>query len=210
MSKYGIVLISIAERGRFLMAKYSLNNHSSSTHAWIKKVIGALMLASLTIGQPVLANTIPVEPSVDAISAPEAIAAPAVPLTVQDVLLSVCQDNGYDEACAKTLVGMLWNESQNVSTAIGDHGLARGYFQIHVKLHKITVACAEDLVCSADWTIAYMESHGYPNKVNYAIQCHNSCGVKNGYAAKAVRNAKRMWDVPLEIEQAAPIELAMQ
>jgi len=209
LSKDGIVLISIAERGRFLMAKNSTKIRTSSTHTWMQRIIGALMLATLTIGQPVLAEAAPIETPVEAIVAPEPepVAAPAVTLTVQDVLLSVCQEYGYDEACAKTLLGMLWNESTNVSTAIGDGGKARGYFQIWVKLHKISVACAEDLVCSAEWSLNYLEAHQYPKYPKYAIQCHNSCGAKNGYAAKAIRNGKRLWDQPLEIDQEAPIEL---
>lgn len=134
---------------------------------------------------------------------------PAPKPTVQEVLLNVCESNGYGEACAKTLLGMLWNESSNRSTVIGDNGKARGYFQIHFKLHKISTDCAEDLVCSANWTIKYMEAHSYPKYVSYAIQCHNSCNVNNGYAAKAVRHGNYFWDKPLEITQAKPIELAM-
>jgi len=130
-------------------------------------------------------------------------------LTVQEVLLNVCESNGYGEACAKTLLGMLWNESSNRSTIIGDNGKARGYFQIHYKLHKISIECAEDLVCSANWTIKYLEAHSYPKYVTYAIQCHNSCNVNNGYAAKAVRHGNYFWDKPLEVTQAKPIELVM-
>lgn len=136
-------------------------------------------------------------------------AVPEVKPTVQDVLLKVCEAKGYGEDCAKTLLGMLWNESSNRSTVIGDNGKARGYFQIHYKLHKISIACAEDLVCSANWTIDYMEAHSYPKYVNYAVQCHNSCNVNNGYAAKALRNGKTFWNKPLEIKQAAPIVLAV-
>ncbi len=134
----------------------------------------------------------------------------AIQPTVQEVLLSVCKENGYGEACAKTLLGMLWNESSNRSTVIGDGGKARGYFQIHYKLHKISIACAEDLVCSANWTIKYLERNRYPKYVDYAVQCHNSCNVKNGYAAKAARNGNAFWNKPLAVVQAAPIELAMQ
>jgi hypothetical protein len=130
--------------------------------------------------------------------------------TVQEVLLAVCKENGYGEACAKTLLGMLWNESSNRSTVIGDGGKARGYFQIHYKLHKISIACAEDLVCSANWTIKYLERNRYPKHVNYAVQCHNSCNVNNGYAAKAIRNGNAFWNKPLAVVQEAPIELAMQ
>ena len=95
---------------------------------------------------------------------------------VQDVLLEVCTERGYGEDCAKHLLGMLWKESNNIATAVGDHGRARGYFQIWYKLHKITLECAEDLRCSAEWTLKYMERKGYPKYPNYAIQCHNGCG----------------------------------
>lgn len=135
---------------------------------------------------------------------------PTAPPTVQEVLLQVCEKRGYGEDCAKTLLGMLWNESSNRSTVIGDNGRARGYFQIHYKLHNITADCAEDLVCSANWTLTYLESNSYPKYVQYAVQCHNSCNVNNGYAAKALRNGKYFWNKPLAISQAAPIELAMK
>lgn len=138
----------------------------------------------------------------------EPIIDPVIEPTVQEVLLSVCEANGYGQPCAQTLLGMLITESSNISTAIGDRGKARGYFQIHYKLHKITTDCAEELTCSADWTIHYMEAHSYPKYTAYAIQCHNSCNVENGYAAKAVRNGKRYWNVPLVVTQAAPVVLA--
>lgn len=140
----------------------------------------------------------------------EVITPPAAQLTVQEVLLDVCKMKGYGEDCAKTLLGMLWNESSNRFDVIGDGGRARGYFQIHYKLHNISIACAEDLACSANWTLTYMEAHSYPKYVAYAVQCHNSCNVNNGYAAKALRNGKFFWEKPLEINQAAPIELAMK
>lgn len=130
--------------------------------------------------------------------------------TVQQVLLKVCENRGYGEDCAKTLLGMLWNESSNRSNVIGDNGRARGYYQIHYRLHKISVACAEDLVCSSNWTLDYLERNSYPKYVRYAVQCHNSCNVGNGYAAKALRNGDRFWDKPLAVKQAAPIRLAMK
>lgn len=159
-----------------------------------------------SIEAPIITQAVVIE--LPAATSTDAIATTEVKLTVQDVLLSVCKSHGYGESCAKTLLGMLWNESSNVSTAIGDGGKARGYFQIHYRLHNISIECAEDLVCSADWTIKYMEAHSYPKYVNYAVQCHNSCGVNNGYAARAARHAKLLWDTPLEIKQATSITLA--
>lgn len=128
---------------------------------------------------------------------------PKKPETVQEALLGVCTERGYGEDCAKHLLGMLWKESNNVATAVGDRGKARGYFQIHYKLHKISIACAEDLKCSADWTIDYLERNQYPKYVKYAIQCHNGCNIDNGYAASALRHGRRLWSQPLLIANLA-------
>lgn len=183
----------------------------------MKKILIGLVLAMLVQGHSVFAQTTHTDLTTT-ISAPtetmpglspvETIA-PAPAPTVQDVLLQVCEDKGYGKTCAKTLLGMLWNESGNVSTAIGDKGKARGYFQIWYKLHNISITCAEDLVCSANWTLDYLESNSYPKYVNYAVQCHNGCNIENGYAARALRNGKNLWNTPLEVKQATPITLAL-
>ncbi len=131
------------------------------------------------------------------------------PKTVQEVLLAVCEDRGYGEACAKHLLGMLWKESNNISTAIGDRGKARGYFQIWYKLHNISIDCTEDLECSANWTLDYMERNHYPKYVSYAVQCHNGCNIANGYAASALRHGVRLWNQPLEVTTAEERRLAM-
>ena len=120
----------------------------------MKNALAILMLVALVPSQSVQAQTAPVEtaPVVETVSTDEAKAP-----TVQDVLLDVCTVRGYGETCAKHLLGMVWNETGNVYNAIGDHGKARGYFQIWTKLRTVTGACAEDRVCSANWTLTYME-----------------------------------------------------
>lgn len=128
---------------------------------------------------------------------------PEQPPTVQEILLAACEAKGYGEECAKTLLGMMWKESRNVANAIGDGGKARGYFQIHYRLHKVSLECATDLRCSAEWTIRYMERNGYPKYPLYAVQCHNGCGAKNGYAASVMRHAKRLWHEPMAVALAA-------
>lgn len=133
---------------------------------------------------------------------PESIA------SVQDMLIKVCADRGYGQECAQNLLGMLWKESNNIATAVGDHGKARGYFQIHYKLHKISIGCAEDLVCSANWTLTYLERNGYAKYPTYAIQCHNGCNIDNGYAASAIRHGKRLWDRPLAVAKTSELALA--
>jgi len=176
-------------------------------NAWMEQLSTALMLVSLVTGQPL---AIQAEQAGSALETIEIAAVDTPDPTVQDVLLDVCESRSYGQDCAQTLLGMLWTESNNISTAIGDNGKARGYFQIHYKLHGITVECAEDLACSADWTISYLERNSYPKYVSYAVQCHNSCNAGNGYAAKSLRNGARLWDEPMAIHQAAPIVLAMK
>jgi hypothetical protein len=132
------------------------------------------------------------------------------PPTVQDVLLRVCTERGYGQDCAKHLLGMLWKESNNIATAVGDRGKARGYFQIHYRLHKVSVECAEDLECSAGWTLDYLERNHYPKYVAYAVQCHNGCDIDNGYAASALRHGRRLWTQPLPVVTAEALRLARQ
>lgn len=127
--------------------------------------------------------------------------------TVQTVLLEVCEDRGYGEECAKDLLGMLWKESNNVATAVGDQGRARGYFQIWIHLHKISLNCAEDLECSSNWTIDYLESNSYPKYARYAIQCHNGCNIDNGYEASTRRHGRRLWNQPLPLKDDARVAL---
>lgn len=178
---------------------------------WMKSALVILVLLQLGQGQQVFADTAPADTQISAdttqtTTTTDAATTATTPPTVQDVLLAVCTARGYGVDCAKTLLGMLWKESNNISTAIGDHGLAAGYFQIHYKMHKISKDCAEEIVCSANWTLNYLELHSYPKYVNYAVQCHNSCNVNNGYAASALRFGKRFWNTPLTITQAAPVD----
>ena len=168
----------------------------------------ALTLALQVIQPTPVAAASPFEAGSQAAQALDAAVQPVAPLpvqTVQDVLLEVCDDHGYAdkkaEDCAKHLLGMLWKESRNVANAVGDHGLALGYFQIHYKMHGVTRECATDLRCSAGWTIDYLEKHSYPKYVKYAIQCHNGCDFDNGYADSVLRNARRLWDQPMAVVQ---------
>ncbi len=173
-------------------------------------VLGFAIVA--VIGQPASAqsvlNTETVSPVVSPITAKKTVASqveetkgpvkepviqPSDAQGVREVLEDVCAKRGYGDDCVKTLLGMSWKESQFVSTAVGDRGRARGYFQIHYKLHGITLACAQDLRCSADWTITYLEWNHYKQFPRYAIQCHNGCNAGNGYAASVIRHGNRLW-----------------
>jgi hypothetical protein len=136
---------------------------------------------------------------------------PDEPLAMRDVLLEVCRERGYGEACARHLLGMMWKESLFDHDAVGDQGRALGYFQIHYRLHRVAPECATDARCSAHWTIDYLESNGYPKHVSYAVQCHNGCNAGNGYAASALRWGDRKWaeaDARAAAIAAAKVELA--
>lgn len=164
----------------------------------------AAMLVSLVTGQPAAAETMSLAQD-NAIQTVET--ASPIPPTVQEALLWSCESRGYGEDCARVLLGMLWIESSNIYDAVGDGGRAQGYFQIHTRLHGISIDCAQDILCAADWTIGYLEQNGYPTYERYAVQCHNGCNAGNGYVDRAFRNGTRLWEQPLAIKQAAPVTL---
>jgi hypothetical protein len=148
----------------------------------------------------VQADTVPVDINADPQPA-------TVPPTIQDILTQVCETRGYGEDCAKQLLGMIWKESRGLATAVGDHGQAQGYFQIHYKLHHISLSCAQDLKCSANWTLDYLESNFYPKYVKYAIQCHNGCNADNGYVDTVLYQGKRLWNTPLPVNPVTTVAL---
>lgn len=151
----------------------------------------------------VQADTVPVDINADPQPA-------TVPPTIQDVLTEVCANDPLitnAETCAKHLFGMVWKESRGLATAIGDNGKARGYFQIHYKLHHVSLSCAEDLACSAKWTLKNLERHNYPKYYSYAIQCHNGCDIDNGYAASVLYQSKRLWSTPLPVNAVTTVAL---
>ncbi len=123
--------------------------------------------------------------------------------TVQEALLKVCEDRGYDEACAKHLLGMVMQESVGKATAVGDQGHAHGWFQIHDLYNPdVKRKCAQDLVCSAEWTLNRLEKKGYGRNTawnNWAIWCHNGCGINKNYVPNVLRKGKVHWDTPIAI-----------
>ena len=128
------------------------------------------------------------------------------PLTVQDILLEICEANEKitdPETCAKHLLGMVMTESEARATAIGDSGYARGWFQINRWYNPdVDVACAEDLECSANWTLDRLLKKGYGKSVGWskwAIWCHNGCGIAQYYVPKVMRKASYHWDKPIAL-----------
>ena len=97
------------------------------------------------------------------------------------VLKEVCDAKGMPARCYATLYGMMMTESRGDCTTQGDYlaGVgfrSRGCFQIQTKLHKITVAQAEDLRFAATWTLDHLLAHNYPTMRSYAIRRHNGWG----------------------------------
>lgn len=131
--------------------------------------------------------------------------------TVQDVLLDVCHEHGYDEACAKHLLGMVMQESVAKADAVGDHGASHGWFQINKYYNpSVTLDCARDLRCSAEWTLTRLERFGYAKYPNWAIWCHNGCGINKAYVPNVLRKGNAQWDTPIALEsEDAPHILAL-
>lgn len=124
--------------------------------------------------------------------------------TVQDILLEICEDNEKvtdPETCAKHLLGIVMTESEARATAIGDSGYARGWFQINRWYNPdVDVACAEDLECSASWTLDRLLKKGYGKSIGWskwAIWCHNGCGINPKYVPKVMGKAAFYWDKPI-------------
>ncbi|MEK7546357.1 MAG: hypothetical protein AAB554_04785 [Patescibacteria group bacterium] len=128
---------------------------------------------------------------------------PEMATTVQDKLLEVCEANGkiIDAGkCAKHLLGMVMTESEAKATAVGDHGYARGWFQINSYYNpEVDTACAEDLECSATWTLERLLKKGYLKYSNWAIWCHNGCGINQHYVPKVIRKGNYHWDKPITL-----------
>lgn len=123
--------------------------------------------------------------------------------TVQEMLLEVCEANEAitdAQKCAKHLLGMVMTESEAKATAVGDHGLARGWFQINRHYNpEVDKACAEDLECSANWTLDRLIKKGYLKYSNWAIWCHNGCGINQYYVPKVLRKGAYHWDKPITL-----------
>jgi hypothetical protein len=59
---------------------------------------------------------------------------------------------------AKLLYCMCKYESNFNPYATGDHGLAIGWFQIHIVAHYMSYNCATDLECSMAYTVKQIKS----------------------------------------------------
>lgn len=184
----------------------------------LSMVLAVVLLGNITQPMRVLAAS-PDESALTtpAVAAETAAVAPEAPSTVQDVLLGVCQGDQQipdelTEKCAKDLFGILMQESKGKANAVGDHGLAHGWFQInHYFNPDVSIGCAEDLQCSAQWTLDHLEKKGYPRYAYSAIWCHNGCGINPDYVPAVRYKSAKYWGSPLPVvtadEQRAQLAL---
>lgn len=151
------------------------------------------------------AATEPSEPD-STLTAVVAVEEPQPAPTLQEKLLEVCGANESitdAETCAKHLLGIVMTESTADASAVGDRGYARGWFQINSHYNPdVPVTCAEDLECSATWTLERLIKKGYAKNAgwsDWAIWCHNGCGINGYYVPKVKRKAAYHWDKPIAV-----------
>lgn len=92
---------------------------------------------------------------------------------------AILSTDEQQETCWKTLYAMAWQESTFNKYPTGDQGRSIGWFHIQVRTHKITRECAENLGCSATWTLNHLIANGYPDRYAYSIQSHNGWGTES-------------------------------
>jgi len=171
---------------------------------------------SIVLAVALLGNFAPPAPALAAAPTQSALATPAVAetattpeeeaiSTVQDTLTDICRESDkipdeMEEKCAKDLFGILMQESMGKATAVGDHGMARGWFQINRHYNpSVTVACAEELRCSAEWTLDHLVVNKYVKYQNWAIWCHNGCNINKKYVPAVKRKITLYWSTPLPV-----------
>jgi hypothetical protein len=102
----------------------------------------------------------------------------------------------YITYCVADLLAIMWIESRYDCSAVGDGGNSLGCFQIYSVAHPhIKDDERLDLRWSAAWTLNRLIAYGWvPRTMNgqanrAAIQCHNGCGVENGYYQSVVEKS---------------------
>lgn len=111
------------------------------------------------------------------------------------ILTNACRQNGVaGSECPKILYAMAQQESYLCKALSGDGGRSRGCFHI-MDYHNVPKSCADDLACSADWTIKRMIRQGFKTDPDTAVMLHN--GTPNTKATlaylDAVNRKKSLW-----------------
>lgn len=110
-----------------------------------------------------------------------------------ETLVQVCKKHKLQGNCAKDLYSIAWQESKFNCKVIGDQGRSRGCFQIQTKMHKVSVAHAEDFAWAADWTLSRMIGNGYPVYRTIAVERHNGWGaIAQRYVSQVLAYANNL------------------
>lgn len=89
------------------------------------------------------------------------------------VLTRVCRDHGFiDKDCPKILYAMAMQESYFGKVMTGDGGKSHGYYHI-MYYNNVSNGCANDLQCSATWSLERMIRYGFGKNRDVAIMAHN-------------------------------------
>lgn len=125
------------------------------------------------------AVTAPASQSIGGLESPDPCTLPYVECETDekaDILKKVCEEEGFENNCWKTLYGMMMVESRGNTDTVGDGGRSYGPFQIQVRMHNVSIPCAKDIECAAQWTLKRMIANGYPTFRSYSIRRHNGSG----------------------------------
>ena len=132
-------------------------------------------------------------PVIDKVSKTQKVVHSPVPAKTSSELLpvasKVCEKVGLPtDPCARDLVAMAWKESRFNVNAVGDNNRSFSWFQIQTKLHKVTLDCAKDFMCAAEWTAKHLIKHGYGDGMrSYALSRHNGAGPAARKYAESVK-----------------------
>lgn len=110
-----------------------------------------------------------------------------------DILKQVCKEKGMGDTCAKHLLAMHLVETSGNCKAVGAVG-EQGCFQLRLKFHKVTLKCAQDLACSARYTLEHLIDDGYKDGfITFSIGSWNGGNHPNrAYARKVITKARTL------------------
>ena len=102
---------------------------------------------------------------------------------IRYVAEAACRRNDLGDRCVKDLIAISKRESLMMKKPQGDSGSSFGPTHIHLPSHpEVTREQAMSIEFAINKTLEWMIDKGYPVYRTYAIQCHNGCSKKNGYA----------------------------
>ena len=172
---YWLIIINILLWG---LAVYKIKNFyiDITSLAWAADIdVSILQDRKSVSSKPSQAGTRP--------SIGRAVGQNIIPLGMAAAVSRVCKEKELDYRwCRNDLLAIAFVESRFNCKVIGKFK-EKGCFQI-MPYHNWK---AGDFENDAKWTLDRLIRYGYPKFRTRALQCHNGCGVKNGYAQKIKR-----------------------